>query len=343
MEGDNTPAIESKIIPRLGVRFVPLIAGRLKKEISIWTIISFFKIPIGFIQALYIVLKEKPDVVVSFGGYVGLPVVFAAWLFSIPILLHEQTLVSGLANKLSGLFADKIAVSFQNDYSFDKDKIIFTGNPLRVELLQTDNKNLHMHKNVSNDIKDLIKLSKKKKLPLLLITGGNQGSHIINKAIEQVLVGLLKNYCIVHQVGDSKFKDFERLVPRQAENYLIRKWIDVNDWSYLLKNTDIAVSRSGVNTLIELAYFGIPTVTIPLPGIYANEQEKNAEYFKVLGLCQIIYQKDLSAKKLKLEIERLRKDLKNYRQAAENSRKDIIEDSARRLALEVKILNEKDV
>src|SRR3989344_6440377 len=142
MEGDSSPSAESQILPKMGVKFIPIVAGRLQRSFTLYTVPALLKIPVGFLQSIYIILREKPDVVVSFGGYVGVPVVFVSWLWSIPILIHEQTLVSGLANKISGLFADKVAVSFNMEHSFNKEKVILTGNPIRKEILRHDKNDL---------------------------------------------------------------------------------------------------------------------------------------------------------------------------------------------------------
>jgi len=92
-EGDTSPSIESQVLPDLGIKFIPIITGRLQKDFTLFTIPSLLKIPIGFMQALFFILGEKPDVILSFGGYVAVPLVFIGWLFSIPIIVHEQTLV----------------------------------------------------------------------------------------------------------------------------------------------------------------------------------------------------------------------------------------------------------
>src|SRR3989344_9001367 len=80
LEGDRTQSVESKVLPALGVKFIPIIAGRLQRSFTPYTIPSLLKIPIGWIQALYIILSEKPDVILSFGGYVAVPVVIVGWL-----------------------------------------------------------------------------------------------------------------------------------------------------------------------------------------------------------------------------------------------------------------------
>ena len=132
LEGDSSISQESQILPRMGVKFIPIITGRLQREFSFYTIPSLLKIPVGLVQSLYIILSERPKVVLSFGGYVAVPIVAISWLFSIPIIIHEQTSVSGLANKISAFFADKIALSFNQAKLGEKS--IFVGNPLRKEI-----------------------------------------------------------------------------------------------------------------------------------------------------------------------------------------------------------------
>ena len=124
-------------------------------------------------------------------------VVVSSWLFSIPIIIHEQTLVSGLANKVSSLFARKILMGFPQDNK--NPKMIFTGNPIRKEILKPENK-------LSEDFKNLFKESNAKRLPIIFITGGNQGSHLINITVEEILDKLTQIACVIHQTGDSKYQ-----------------------------------------------------------------------------------------------------------------------------------------
>lgn len=296
LEGDDAPSVESQILPKLGVKFIPFYAGRFQ-------IISFFKIPIGFLQASYILLKEKPDAVLSFGGYVALPVVWAAWLLSIPIIIHEQGLELGLANKLSSYFASKIAVSFPQHSS--NPKIILTGNPsIKPAHLKG------MHKQI-------------------LITGGSQGSHVINVAVEQCLDKLTKLAKVIHQTGDSKFKDFERLKSTENKNYRVEKFIH-QDWETLLVESDLIVSRAGINTLSELAFLGKPALVIPIEG--HKEQKLNARFFEKLGLIKVLPQSNLSGASLLLNIKQCLK------KRPAKIKEVIIENGAKRLALETVLL-----
>lgn len=325
LEGDATKSIESQVLPKLGVKFIPIIAGRMQRSFTLYTITSLLKIPIGFIQAFFIILFEKPDVILAFGGYVSVPVVLAGWFFSIPIIIHEQTLVSGLANRISAFFADRIALSFSNKI-YSRSKTILTGNPLRKEIVQLSHPRgvIRMHR-----------------LPLLLIMGGNQGSHIINLAVERSLDKLTKIVSVVHVTGDNEFKDFERLeklriTKNLGERYNVKKWIGGEEWTSILTKVDLVVSRAGINTLMELAYLNIPALVIPIPYLYQDEQNKNAKFFEDLGLVKILPQSKLSSENLLINIkqclnESFKIDVKKTKQA-------IILDAAKRLALETTLL-----
>lgn len=337
LEGDKTFSLESQVLPKLGVKFVPLIAGRLQRSLTAYTIPSLLKIPLGFVQAFYLVWRENPAVVLSFGGYIAVPVVFAAWLLSIPVIIHEQTLVSGLANQISTLFANKIAVSFKGHELLKNPKTVLTGNPLRREI-----KEANLEK-MGNDYQQIISISQKEKLPLIYITGGNQGSHIINEAILEILDRLTGIACVVHQTGDSRFKDFEKLVAaknnlKNPQHYLVNKWDQAKDVGVILQKVDFVISRAGINILSELAYFQTPVLLIPIPYLYKNEQTVNANFFAELGLAQILPQKDLSGERLLREIEKMIIDLPDLNKNAKPAKEIIIADAPKRLALETLLL-----
>ncbi len=346
-EGDRSPSVESEVLPKKGVRFIPIITGRLQRAFTIYTIPSLLKIPVGILQSIYILLKEKPNVILSFGGYVAVPIVIVGWLLSIPIIIHEQTLVSGLANTISSWFATKIAVSFESENSFNKEKTILTGNPLRREILDQsrgaklseacDPPDLNPLRGELGSHLGIFEEARKEKLPVVFITGGNQGSHLVNLAVEGCLEKLTKIACVVHQTGDSKFKDFERLEKLQSKRYLVRKFI-FEEMPYLLRNSDLVVSRAGINTLTELAYFGTPTLVIPLPYLYKDEQNKNAKFFEKLGLTKILPQSKLSVNNLLENIKEMLKNVDELKKNAKEAKKVVIPDAAKRLVLETMLL-----
>ena len=333
LEGDKTWSVESEVLSSKSIKFIPIITGRLQRSFTIYTIPSLLKIPIGLLQALFIFFTEKPDVILSFGGYVAVPTVLIGWLWSIPIIIHEQTLVSGLANEISALFADKICLSFpQNPFS-KKDNATVTGNPIRKEILYPGK--------VDSEYERIFETAAKEKFPVILITGGNQGSHILNLAVEEVLEKLTKIAVVIQVSGDNKFRDFERMKELQSDRFLVKKWIG-KEWGELVSKADLVVSRAGINTLVELAYFSKPALIIPIPYLYQDEQNKNAKYFEELGLAEVLPQSKLSSKTLFQKIKEMLKSLNTLKESARKAKEVLIPDAAKRLALETILLAKHD-
>jgi len=338
MEGDKTKSMESQILNALSIKFIPIISGRLQRSFSLQMFLSLLKIPIGFIQSIYYLLIEKPDVVLSMGGYISVPVIISSWLLSKPIIIHEQTLIPGLANKINSFFADKIALSFPQSTP-NKKNTILTGNPLRKEILDPG-------KIEDEELKEFVSDAVKNKEPLILVTGGNQGSHIINQTVSKSLENIIDKAYVVHQTGDSKYADFDKLTEQKkllknGRKYLVRKWISGDDWGFLLKKADLAVSRAGINTLLELAFYSVPTIAIPLPPNFNKEQSFNADFFEDKGLVKSMSQNKLNEESLVKIISEVLSDLANNKKSAKQASTLIIPDAAKRLALEVIILAKK--
>ena len=166
--GDKSETLEYKEISALGIDFFDLKAGKLYKTFDP---IRLAKIPFGFVQAFYFLLKIKPDVIMSFGGYLAAPVVLAGWVLRIPSLTHEQTVVVGYANKFISKLVRKILVSWARSQKyFPKSKTVLTGLPLRNAIFSAHTERF----NVNPD------------LPTVYITGGKTGSHILNESVYDV-------------------------------------------------------------------------------------------------------------------------------------------------------------
>ena len=200
LEGDKAVSLEYRIIEKLGIPFFELTTGRFQRRFTRYTISSLFKIPLGLIQSFFVIKKTSPDLILSFGGYLALPIVLTGWFLKIPIVTHEQTMSPGLANKLIAFLAQKICLSWpETPKNFPKKKAVLTGNPIRKEIF-------NYQLSIIN-----YQLSEKK-LPLIYITGGSLGAHSINKVVMQILPKLLKKYRIIHQCGDSQaYQDFKKL------------------------------------------------------------------------------------------------------------------------------------
>ncbi len=289
MEDDKALALEYQELSHLSnLRYLNITTGRLQRKFFVnvgQSIRAILKTPVGFIQSFWWFLKYRPDVVLSFGGYVALPVVITAWVLAIPVITHEQTQTTGLANRIISHFVRKV----------------LRGGILRKEVLAATIKDTNT----------------------IFITGGNQGAHVINLAVEEIVERLVKKFKVIHQMGDSSFKDFERT--RKIKNfskksfaYLPVRFLSGEEQANALATAKIIVSRAGANTLAEIAYFGKPSILIPIPWASAAEQEKNAKVLADLKMAEIIPQEKLSGKTL---LEAINKIEKNYQFYSENAKK----------------------
>jgi len=312
LEGDKTPSSESQILPQMGIKFIPIPAGRLQRKFTRWTILSLMRIPLGIIHSFWHLLKIRPNLVCSFGGYVSVPVVFAAWLLGIPSLTHEQTTVVGLANKINALFVNKVAISFPDSAQFfPKNKVILTGNPLRQEIFTPD--------------EPLFSLPKNRKT--IYITGGSQGASVINQAVLEALPELIKNYNIIHQCGSKEFQKISQkrqtLPLKWQKYYFLTEYIDSKHIGWVFKNANLVISRGGANTILELAALGKPAIIIPIPWATHNEQLKNAKFLTDKGLAEILSQSELSGQTLVQKIQKMTAHLSDYEKAGERIKKEI--------------------
>lgn len=283
MEGRDVPALEGELIPRLGIPFFKLDTGRLQRKWTKYTITSAFGTLLGFFQALRILRTIRPDAVLSFGGYLSVPVVIAAWLFNVPILIHEQTTTSGLANRIASRFARKIAISFPSStLDFSQQKVVMTGNPIRRGIL-------------------LVKRVPQKR-PLVYITGGNQGSQVINRAIGRILSKLLLRFSVVHQTGFLDYKFFaakkKKLNTSLKNHYKPIAVVSPDKVGHIYRQASLVISRAGANTVLELAAVGVPAILIPIPWTERGEQEKNARLLESTGLARILPQAHLTPRRL---------------------------------------------
>jgi UDP-N-acetylglucosamine--N-acetylmuramyl-(pentapeptide) pyrophosphoryl-undecaprenol N-acetylglucosamine transferase len=325
-EADKTLSLEFQTAQRLHLPFVAIKTGRLQRKVSPQSITSLLKMPLGFAQASRIVHRFKPDVVLSFGGYIAVPVVLAAKLQRIPIVIHEQTLHAGLANQISAKFADTICLSWETSQKyFPKEKSVITGNPLRKEFLTYAASN--MQQKQSDDEK------------LLYITGGSAGAHGINVLIEGCLEKLLEHYTVIHQTGDAQqFCDYERLEKRRTKlpeklqkKYILNKFISTEQVVQIVSQADLVIARSGINTVTELLYLGKPSLFIPLPYGQRNEQLSNAQFVERLGMAKIIEQANTSSNDLLQTIHTMIKNSATYLNNAAKARSLVHSYAAQRI------------
>lgn len=314
-EGETSKTLEYKICSEQNIPFEELITGRLQRNFSLKSFISISRFPSGIYSSLKILKKFSPDVVVTFGGYIGLPVAIASKIIGIPVILHEQTQKAGLSSRLIAKFASIILISFESSREyFKKKKVILTGNPLRQEFFEKN----------SNDIEI--------NTPLIYVTGGSTGSHFINETIEKILPQLLPNFQIFHQTGNSsEFNDYERLSRIKHKNYKVRDFFTPSQVFELLKKADLVISRSGINTVNEIIASGAVSLLIPLPIGQLNEQLDNAQLIKNLGIGEYVVQKQTSPEKLLVMINDMIKEKGKYKKNIAAAQKSIIFDGTQKI------------
>jgi len=311
MEGTKGPSAEQIVLPKTDIPHVFICAGKLQRSVSLTSPILLLGIIPGFLQSLYHLLKFKPDLIFSTGGFVSVPVVLAGWFLRIPTVLHEQTAAVGLANKIGGLFAKIVAISFlSSEKEFSKKKVVLTGNPIRPAILAVRGvRFLRLQKETIEEY------------PLLYITGGSFGSHIINEVVGKILPHLLEKYLVVHQCGDNDvYQDYvkllelkERLPKDMQSRYSLLKYLDERQLAEVFGKTLFAISRAGANTVNELMALGIPAILVPIPWVTNNEQYKNARVLANLDLGSIVAENELTPEGLLQEIETFEKRQEEFK------------------------------
>lgn len=306
--------IEKEYAIKENITYKEINTGKLRRSLSLKNISDMFKVMVGFFQSLKILKKYRPNIIFSTGGYVSVPVVLAGKFLKIPVIIHEQTVNVGLANKIASKVAVKIAVTFESSIKhFPKEKTIHTGIPLREEIFTGD-------KNLCYDLFGI-----EPKLPLLYITGGSQGSKFINDTIVKVLPELLADMNIIHQCGGtaihdsySMLKDFRETLPDDLKaRYVVKDYI-YDELKHIYKTTNLIVGRSGAGTVSECIALAKPCIFIPLPNTTKDEQGENARLAENIGGAVVCYQHGLTPENLRDVIQSIILDTGKQKTMSEN-------------------------
>jgi UDP-N-acetylglucosamine--N-acetylmuramyl-(pentapeptide) pyrophosphoryl-undecaprenol N-acetylglucosamine transferase len=283
----------SQKLTDIGVKVHSIPSAKLRRYFSLQNILDVPKFIIAIVLALFKMLANMPDVVFSKGGTSALPVVLAAWLYRVPILIHESDATPGLTNLLSARFATRIAVGFEGALKiFRTDAAAVTGNPVRSSLLS----------------QKLSKPAAKTALgfdpeqPLIAVLGGSQGATSINEFIIANLSSLLSEAAVFHQTGEATFSEMQKLgqvVERQMPAAIsaihpYRPVAYTNEISRVYCAADLIIARAGASTITEASAFGVPSILIPLPENASNgHQRLNAFEYAKTGAAIVVEQENL--------------------------------------------------
>lgn len=303
-EDGRSPAHEERLVRALGVEFHALMTGR--QGPSMW------KFPFGLFQSFFLLASYRPTAVLSFGGYIALPVAIGAWILRIPIITHEQTQYLGLANRIIARFARRVILARES------------GVPIRRGLFDPPK-----HPTFPIDWK----------LPLIYITGGSTGAASLNTFVYPNIGELIRHNIVIHQVGTTGLEEAlrvkEALAKTMRPRYIVVSYLDTGDLSWLYHNAVLLIGRSGANTVAEVSALGLPALFIPLPWAAGDEQSLNADRLEKLGAALVVNQRTLTSASFLTHIVLMLQHINSYRQAARRVAKEYSQSGARYIVDEI--------
>ncbi len=309
----TTKRMEKDIVPTYGFKYASVNVEGLKRSLSLKNIKSAFLFLNAISKCKKIIKKFNPDVVVTFGGYVCAPVIYATHKLGVKCCIHEQNSIFGISNKFASKYADKIFVSFKSlEEKLNDKKIIYTGNPCSEDAYLA---------NVADKKEYGLSVNKK----LVLIVMGSLGSKTINERMKNMLALFNnKDYEILYVTGKNYYDEFKKA--KYTNNIKITPY--VNNMTSLLKKTDCLVSRAGASTLSEISALNVPSILIPSPYVTENHQYKNAMDFVNKNAALILEEKDLQGDELLRMVEKILNDRLFTKNLKENLKKFEVKNSA---------------
>lgn len=332
---------DEDLLFRNNIVFKRLSSGKLRGYFSVLNFLDFFKIIFATIKAFFLLFLIFPDVVFTNGGYGAFPVLFVSRIFRIPVVIHVSDTVPGRVNNWASKFAKKISVAFPEtgDYLLkEKDKLAFTGNPVRRGLSTVLEQGAH----------EFLKLDKH--VPTIMILGGSQGAQIINDIIVDALPKLVEKYQIIHQTGKNNFEDvsgrgkFVLQDNKNKDRYKPFKYLDLLAMRMSAGASSLIISRAGAGSISEIAVWGIPSVIIPITKSSGDHQRRNAFSYARSGSAVVMEEKNLAPNLLISEIDRIMGDEEKRKEMSDSAKKFARLDASEKIAkgiLEIGLKHEK--
>lgn len=282
-----------------GIQFEQSYGGKMRRYFSLLNITDAFKTFWGIISAIISVWRIYPDVIFGKGGYVAFPVLCAARILRIPVIIHESDSHPGRVNVWAGKFAQKIAISYKQAAAyFPADKVAFTGNPVRREIATV----------ISEGAREYLKLDDT--IPSILILGGSLGSQKINDAVIDILPELVKKYYVIHQTGKNNFEEMTNTAKvilnesQYRDRYKPFAYLNALALRMAAGAVSLVISRAG-SQIFELALWKVPSIIIPISPEVSHDQTSNAFAYAASGACSVIEEVNLTPHVLAAEIERI--------------------------------------
>jgi len=273
--------MEMQQVPRAGFPIKGLWIDGFQRSLSLRNLLFPLKLLVSLLQAALILIRFKPQVVVGTGGFASGALLKVAQWMGYPTLIQEQNSYPGITNKILGQKANIICVGFESmERFFPKDKIVFTGNPVRKEITQ--------NAITSEEGKAHFKLDAKKKV--LAVLGGSLGARTINELIASKHEFITASgYQILWQCGKLYYDEYAALA---SESVVITPFVSEMEALYVA--ADVLIARAGAGTLAELCCVGKPVILIPSPNVTANHQVKNGQALVSEQAAIMIEEKELN-------------------------------------------------
>ncbi len=263
---------EKQMVEEHGLPFYSITAGKFRRYFSFLNLFDVIRVIIGFFQSLRILLKESPDMCVTAGGFVSVPVHTAAWLLGIPTWVHQQDVAVGLANKIMAPFAKIVTTSLERiTKEFSRKKTVWLGSPVRTEIFE------------GNKTRARKMFGLTSRLPVVLVLGGGTGSLKVNQLITEAIPHLGGHAEVIHLSGKERPQESVVKTAELFPNYRVFQFLgrEMKD-AYAV--ADIIVCRGGFGTLTEAAALGKPCIIIPKPG----HQVENVRFLERAGAAVLI-------------------------------------------------------
>ena len=319
--------MEMQKVPQAGYKIEGLWIAGLQRKLTLQNGMFPFKLLSSLWKSRKIIKNFQPDAVIGTGGFASGPLLQVANSCKIPTVIQEQNSYPGITNKLLSKKANAICVAYENlERFFPKEKIVFTGNPVRQDLLDIDSKR--------EEGTTYFKLDATKKT--LLVLGGSLGARRVNQLIEKELDFILANDIqVLWQCGKLYYEEYKKYdsgfqLPTTFKNVQVVAFIDRMDLIYAA--ADFVISRAGASSVSELCLVGKPTIFIPSPNVAEDHQTKNAKAIVDKNGAILLRENELEENFEKtfselISDENLQKELsQNIKKLAKpNATKDIVE------------------
>ena len=263
---------EKGIVDAAGIPFQHITSGKLRRYLSPMNVVDIAKVSIGFVQSCYFMLKHDPDVCITAGGFVSVPVHIAAWLFGVQTWVHQQDVVPGLANKVMSRFATVVTTALESSVAkFPKNRTVWLGNPVRNDIY------------TGSFDRAVSRFSLDPTLPVVFATGGGTGSMRVNQLIVEAVGHLGHRAQVIHLTGKERPQELAKNAEKQVGHYQVFDFF-TNEMKDAYAAADIVVSRGGFGTITELAALGKVAILVPKPG----HQVDNVRFLTDSGAAVLI-------------------------------------------------------